>query len=131
MCKGVSSDVTWLNQYIYDDAHGRKVVLQSKDRDTVHTSSSYVYKVHSQNESIIGQVQLMFSHFFVEVNTLAYVQWFVVPQTDRDSGLMFVDKSCETSFHSVVSVKSLSKPLVTAVDLDLKDRLWILSYLSM
>ena len=131
MCKGVSSDVTWLNQYIYDDAHGRKVVLQSKDRDTVHTSSSYVYKVHSQNEFIIGQVQLMFSHFFVEVNTLAYVQWFGVPQTDRDSGLMFVDKSCETSFHSVVSVKSLSKPLVTAVDLDLKDRLWILSYLSM
>ena len=130
MCQGMQNSVTFLNNYSYKDVHGRIVRVCTSDSDTKITSSSHI-AMHLPDRSLVfGQVQAIFRHTFIgKTSTLVFVHWFSGPQTDSESGLFFVKVDCDLSIPPVVPVCDISKPLVTAVDCDTPNKLWILNYL--
>lgn len=57
----------------------------------------------------------------------AYVRWFDKPKKDQETELFFIFLNSSSSENPVKLVANLSRPLVTAIDLDDPNKLWILT----
>ena len=57
----------------------------------------------------------------------AYVKWFNKSARQLESGLLFVYLNSVSSYNPVICVCDFSGPVVTAVDVDIPNKLWILS----
>ena len=82
-------------------------------------------KLHD-NSQLVGRISFFFEHS-VSDEVYAYVQWFSTPVKESESELFFVYLNSFSSINPIELVTSLSRPIVTAVDLDDSNKLWILS----
>ena len=122
-------DIIRFEQLTYKNSHGRHVRVCSRHADTENTSSSYTFIKLPDNSLVFGQVQFFFEHTFAQNrNTFAFVQWFNSPKKDAESGLWYVSLHHNKSVNPIVPLNKLSTPLVTAVDTDVPDRLWIITF---
>ena len=114
-----------MDRYVYCDEHGRKVTFTSMDSDSRLSVSSYVYSRSFTESLTLGRIQFFFRHC-LESHTYAYVHWFGIPSKEVESELSFVFVDSVSSFSPIIPVQNLCGPVVTAVDTDQHNKLWIL-----
>ena len=128
-CK-LSKNILKRNRFSYKDQYGRVVTWTSGDKEPSRQSVlSYVFTRLHDNSIIIGRIRFLFQHA-INDKMHAYVQWFAEPGKDPETELLFVNLNSFSSLNPVTLVSSLSCPLVTAIDLQFVDKLWILSYIN-
>ena len=88
--------------------------------------SSYIYWRLADSSVVYGRIHFFFKHSLSN-DMYAYVKWFNKPARELESGLLFVYLDSVSSCNPVICVCDLSGPVVTAVDLDTPNKLWILS----
>ena len=118
--------VTKFDRYTYKDAHNRMRALTSSSGDSRLTLSSYVYTRLHDNSQVFGRINFFFQHS-LSVETYAYVKWFDKPSKELESELLFIHLDSASSLNPVVLVSTVLGPVVTAVDIDRPNILWILS----
>lgn len=114
-----------MDRYTYNDEHGRKVTLTGKGGDSMLATSSYIY-IQIDGSLLFGQTQFFFEHS-PDKRIFAYVDWFDKMHKESESELLFVFLDSVSSHNPIVHVSALLGPLVTAVDGDIPNKLWILS----
>ena len=120
-------EVIKMKTYTYTDIHDRSLMLTSIASDSRFTVSSYVYTLlHDKSIKVYGRIQFFFKHS-LSLDVYAYVHWFSKPKTDPETELLFVYVNSFSSFNPIMLVSNLSRPLVTAIDIDTPNKLWILS----
>ena len=119
-------EVRKMKTYTYTDTHNRSVMLTSATSDTRFTVSSYVYTQLHDEGKIFGRIQFFFIHS-LSPDVYAYVHWFSKPRIEPETELVFVYVNSFSSLNPIVPVSTLSRPLVTATDLDTHNKLCILS----
>ena len=118
-----------MDRYTYIDKYGRTVTRTSIDGDSRLSVSSYIYSKSSDRSLVFGRVQFFFKND-LDACTYAYIQWFNRPNKDSESELMFVFLDSVSSLNPIISVCDLCGPVVTAIDIDDTNVLWILSCIS-
>ena len=127
-CK-LNREVKKMDRYSYTDVHNRVVTYTSMDRETRQSVSSYVcLKLHDSSITF-GRIKFFFKHTLSD-DVYAYVHWFDKPGRDPETNLFFVFLNSFSSLNPVTLISILSNPLVTAEDLDIPCKLWILSNTS-
>lgn len=133
MHTGLSVDIARMDHFTYRDVHGREVRLSSMKADTESSSSSYGILRQQDSQCLtVGHISFFFEHTFVEGrHTFAFVKWLGSPRKDLDSGILNVCLESEppVSINPVIPICKLVGPLVTAIDVDMPNKLWILSSL--
>ena len=127
MCSRMVPTVIQSHRFTFQDHHGRKVHLGSKQTDTDSTCSSYTKMSLTDNTVIVGRIQYFFTHSFVSnSDTFAFVNWFGQPVQDPESLILFVNVAHNPSINPIVHTSKLSGPLVIAIDTVTSTKLWIL-----
>ena len=123
----VSRSATRKKHFTYTDHHYRNIKFAAAEVELEHSSTRSSYVFISGTEGIrVGRIICLFEHVhFSHATTFAYISWFDGPFTECDSNLLYV--LTDTQIQSVISVASLSKPLITAFDEEEPGKLWILN----
>ncbi len=131
MCMGPSAEVSKLSSFSYQDMHGRSIRFTSEESNQPQSScrSSYVFMRSADGSVIFGEILFLFQHTFNEsTTTLAYTNWFDGYTTDSQSGLVSTSVDARSDACPIRPAKTLSRPLVTAMDTQHCNTLWILNY---
>lgn len=120
----LTREVVKMDWYMFTNKHGRVVTLTSRNADSRLSCSSYVYLKSIDESVVFGTISFFFQHP-ISIETYAYVNWFDKASREHESQLLFVH--LDSSSNPVVSANELHGPIVTAVDLDEPNKLWVLN----
>ena len=118
---GPSCNAVSQKSFMYEDTHGRSIVLSSTETDKEHTYRRNSYIATTDGSCRVGRIVTLFEHRFLScTGVFAFVSLFDGPYKDPESKLSYVLASGQ--MQTVVPIVGLSKPLVIAQDDDESDK---------
>ena len=98
------------------DNHGR--VMYSADNPASKHSSCIIYSQAATSKQVLfGKIIKTFWHLFSDhVHFLLHVMWYDLFEREKESKIIVVDTSKQSSFNPIISIADVSKPLIYACE---------------